>query len=360
MVKFVGFFEMLVVDAKGSAGDICVIWKIGVSLHQNEFNENPITVEVSDAICNWLLVDFYGPPYATKKKKAWKNLTALLESYHGPWDCLGDFNFTANDSEILGGSKGGSSATNYLKDLIIEFGAIDLGCSGKKAWIENVSGFAMVKLCKKQDATRDTLTKWNKEVFGHCQNSINELLSKIAEVQNKPFSEQNGIIEGDLITELSEWLIRSEETNRIDGIKHDDGTWVTGSNQIRQHFLNTFKDLFEEEEVSFLNDLDNLIPPCITKTENLLLRKVLMPEEIKSTIFNMHDTKAPGPNGFPSLFYKKYWPIVGDTMIQVVTSFFEVGTMPKEVNNSLIVLIPKIVNPSTTNNSTYQPLKRGL
>lgn len=280
MVKSVGFFEMLVVDAKGSTGGICVMWKTGVSLHQNEFNKNPITVEVSDAICNWLLVDFYGPSYATKKKKAWKNLTTLLESYHGPWVCLGNFNFTANDSDILGGSKGGSSATNYLKDLIIEFGAIDLGCSGskftwakgrwsnsvikrrldrgianiswrlafprdniahlsaihsnhtpilldanpddnfthrpfrfetswvrdngcysvvEKAWIENVSGSAMVKLCKKQDATRDALTKWNKEVFGNCQNSINELLSKIAEVQNKPFSEQK-----------SKWLIRSE------------------------------------------------------------------------------------------------------------------------------------------------------
>lgn len=39
MVKSVGFFEMLVVDAKGSTGGICVMWKTGVSLHQNEFNK---------------------------------------------------------------------------------------------------------------------------------------------------------------------------------------------------------------------------------------------------------------------------------------------------------------------------------
>ena len=68
----------------------------------------------------------------------------------------------------------------------------------------------------------------------------------------------------------------------------------------------------------------------------------------------MQDLKAPGPDGFPVLFYKKYWPIVGEVVTKVVTSFFVLGSMPKEVNSSLIVLIPKSQNPTSFNN--FRPI----
>ena len=68
----------------------------------------------------------------------------------------------------------------------------------------------------------------------------------------------------------------------------------------------------------------------------------------------MQDLKAPGLDGFPVLFYKKYWPIVGEVVTKAVTSFFVSGSMPKEVNSSLIVLIPKSQNPTSFNN--FRPI----
>jgi len=64
----------------------------------------------------------------------------------------------------------------------------------------------------------------------------------------------------------------------------------------------------------------------------------------------MQDLKAPGPDGFLALFYKEFWHIVGDAVTQVVISFLVAGSMPKEVNSALIVLIPKTSNPSSVNN----------
>lgn len=56
---------------------------------------------------------------------------ALLNSCNCPWVCIGDFNFTTSDNKVLSKSKGGGfSSTNYLKDLIYEFGVVDLGYSG--------------------------------------------------------------------------------------------------------------------------------------------------------------------------------------------------------------------------------------
>lgn len=68
----------------------------------------------------------------------------------------------------------------------------------------------------------------------------------------------------------------------------------------------------------------------------------------------MEDQKAPGPNGFLAIFYKRYWDVVGKAITQAVTSFFVEGSMPKEINSSLIVLIPKSQSPSTINN--FRPI----
>uniref|UniRef100_A0A7N2LF37 Uncharacterized protein n=2 Tax=Quercus lobata TaxID=97700 RepID=A0A7N2LF37_QUELO len=70
----------------------------------------------------------------------------LLGSYEGPWVCLGDFNFTISDSKISGGNRSGSSASNYLKELIFEFGAVDLGFSGNSfTWAGGRWGSSAIK-----------------------------------------------------------------------------------------------------------------------------------------------------------------------------------------------------------------------
>ena len=70
-----------VVEARGNAGDLCIMWKYGVDLKEVEFNKDLIAVKVSEQSAEWLLVGFYGPSYHSKKKKAWGNLFALLESH---------------------------------------------------------------------------------------------------------------------------------------------------------------------------------------------------------------------------------------------------------------------------------------
>ena len=71
---------------------------------------------------------------------------ALLEAYQGPWMCMGDFNYVISEDEASEGRKGCSSATNYLKELMFEFGAIDLGFSGSKfTWAKGRWGNASIK-----------------------------------------------------------------------------------------------------------------------------------------------------------------------------------------------------------------------
>lgn len=63
----------------------------------------------------------------------------------------------------------------------------------------------------------------------------------------------------------------------------------------------------------------------------------------------MEGLKAPGPIGMIATFYQKYWGVVGKSVVASVLSFFECGHMLKELNKTLLVLIPKVKNPQTVN-----------
>ena len=69
------------------------------------------------------------------------------------------------------------------------------------------------------------------------------------------------------------------------------------------------------------------------------LNKRITQEKIKRAIFSMNDAKAPGPDGFKSLFYKKAWNIVGSNVVEAVESFFNSGCMLRKINCTIIALM---------------------
>ena len=84
--------------------------------------------------------------------------------------------------------------------------------------------------------------------------------------------------------------------------------------------MGKFKTLFNEEEVDFPENLDNLITPCITKEENTELCGVPTQSEMKNELFQMQTLKAPRPDGFPILFYKKWCDNILPSVSQAFTS----------------------------------------
>ena len=77
-------------------------------------------------------------------------------------------------------------------------------------------------------------------------------------------------------------------------------------------------------------------------------------QEIKQALFSMGNEKAPGPDGFTSLFLKKAWHFVKGIVIEAIRSFFISGVLLKEVNSTIISLIPKVPNPTSV--SDFRPI----
>lgn len=80
---------------------------------------------------------------------------------------------------------------------------------------------------------------------------------------------------------------------------------------------------------------------CTTNLGTSLIA-IPSPEEIKSILFKMPKNKAPGPDGFSAEFYTASWEIVGSDLVTAVREFFTSGRLLKQINATVISLIPKV------------------
>lgn len=59
----------------------------------------------------------------------------------------------------------------------------------------------------------------------------------------------------------------------------------------------------------------------------------------------MGPKKSLGPDGFTAGFYQLHWDLIGPRVTTAVLNFLNGGSLPTEVNKTVLVLIPKVQHP---------------
>ncbi|GKG18132.1 hypothetical protein Tco_0372430, partial [Tanacetum coccineum] len=77
-------------------------------------------------------------------------------------------------------------------------------------------------------------------------------------------------------------------------------------------------------------------------------------DEVKNALFDIDGNKALGPDGFSSQFFKAAWSTVGGDICKAVKEFFKSSKLLKEVNATIISLVPKLQTPRVV--SDYRPI----
>ncbi|KAL0439808.1 UNVERIFIED_CONTAM: LINE-1 retrotransposable element O protein [Sesamum latifolium] len=104
-------------------------------------------------------------------------------------------------------------------------------------------------------------------------------------------------------------------------------------------------------DLSYLRPWANHI---ITDEEARTLTAPVTRAEIKQAFFDIDEDKAPGPDGYSAGFYKAAWPVIGDEIMTAVEEFFANGRLLKQVNATLLALIPKVQSPTTV--ADFRPI----
>uniref|UniRef100_A0A803PAD0 Reverse transcriptase domain-containing protein n=1 Tax=Cannabis sativa TaxID=3483 RepID=A0A803PAD0_CANSA len=226
-------------------------------------------------------------------------------------------------------------------------------------------------LMGKLSSTKWDLKKWNQDVFGFCDRRLVTLRRQLADIQRIAISQDIIQREAEVQLEILEvegrmdkiWRQKSREhwirfgdanskffhsstiinhrRNAINWIEDSPGIWLSERDAIGGYFNHHFKSLFESSGCIIDNEFTSLFEDRISEADNDLIGRKPDIEEIKEVVFKLHLLKAPGLDGFPGIFYRKYWHTVGPQLSDMVREFFATGVLDKKINHSFICLIRK-------------------
>ncbi|CAL5356308.1 unnamed protein product [Camellia sinensis] len=230
----------------------------------------------------------------------------------------------------------------------------------------------MFQLVQKLKSCKIDLRSWSREMFRNNKFQLALLKSRLDEVQGKPPSEAYMQHQNQLKREIEvllgreemylhqcsriRWLqyedrnssffnasvIQRRQRNQILKLQKEDGTWVESVSEIDNYIREYFENLFSNVGVRDMESALSVVEPLVSREMNTLLIKPVTDTEIKEAVFQLGPLKSPRSDGFPGFFYHTYWDTVNSQIFNVVGSFFNGGYLLKELNQTNLVLIPKV------------------
>ncbi|XP_074315321.1 uncharacterized protein LOC141651512 [Silene latifolia] len=154
--------------------------------------------------------------------------------------------------------------------------------------------------------------------------------------------------EGDENTTFFHRHIKANVHNKVLSIKDIHGSLQTEPDQIEAAFLEYYNDLLGTSKETVSVHYPTVRTGSLISSHHLpLLVKPVTHDEIKQCIFSIPSSKALGPDGFSSQFFKDSWSIIGTVVCEVIMDFFHTGKLLKQLNATLVTLIPKMDNPTS-------------
>ncbi|XP_026377942.1 uncharacterized protein LOC113272303 [Papaver somniferum] len=196
---------------------------------------------------------------------------------------------------------------------------------------ETTSGDTMERL----NSLGEGLTKWSMQTFGDTKREIESEKQKLVDLQATTHSvdireEEKEIFQKIITLEKrdkmfwqqrnkSKWIpstdkntqvfhvsvIHRRSKNKIIALKQDDGEWISDNEQIKNHLLTHFQNVFTKDSNVSPNLFSFENSNMLSEEDCRSLSTIPNAEEIFNVVKNMGSLKFPGPDGYPAVFYKK-------------------------------------------------------
>ncbi|CAH9101392.1 unnamed protein product [Cuscuta europaea] len=163
-------------------------------------------------------------------------------------------------------------------------------------------------------------------------------------------------MQSDRCTKYFHSIVKKRQAkNSIASIRLQDGTLTQSMDQVAKEFISFFKGLFGTVVPSL--DFDPNILASGNTIDQSLFDSLISPVtdlEIKEALFDIGNDKAPGPDGYSLAFFKSNWGKVGEDVCAAVKEFFDSDNMLKQVNHTIVALIPKTTHSPSV--SDFRPI----
>ncbi|EAZ45614.1 hypothetical protein OsJ_30281 [Oryza sativa Japonica Group] len=187
------------------------------------------------------------------------------------------------------------------------------------------------------------LQTWSRTKFINVGRCLEKARKKLAELVERDADRREIRIASDHMNEL---LYREEmlwlQRSRI--------SWLKEGDRNTRFFHNRARWRAKKNKISKLRGPDGTVYSATKDLENLATDYfndmfTADPTVDHSRVTRLFQQKAHGPDGFPARFYQRNWGLIKSDVVRVVKEFFHTGIMPDGINETAIVLIPKVNQP---------------
>ncbi|KAL0283921.1 UNVERIFIED_CONTAM: Transposon TX1 uncharacterized protein [Sesamum radiatum] len=365
------------VDYAGPGNRIWIAWNdefIDVDILNADSQFVHCRVHVHELHETVLLTVVYGANELSARRELWQGLIDLAITVgNEPWLVGGDFNAVLDMSEVSGASGDIRVAMNEFNDCILQTGLLPLPMQVTRKLKALKPVFRQQRRCKGDLAMNVKLAAGFLEVaqnilqydrhnsllllLEHCCRLVYLKASKLEQIMLRQRAKLQWLKGGDQCSRIFFRRVATRRANkRVFQISDDDGNEQTESNVINSIFVEFFQGLLGGDRTDRAIDLRYLRPwarHILTEDEARAIIRPVTTEEVKIAFFDIEEDKAPGPDGFSSGFFKAAWPVVGEEVSSAIIDFFKKGRLLKQLNATLLTLIPK-----RKSGFTHQPISK--
>ncbi|GFY95614.1 hypothetical protein Acr_10g0009990 [Actinidia rufa] len=213
-------------------------------------------------------------------------------------------------------------------------------------WSMQVEGSAMFMLCRKLKALKGPLKALNRQNFSHISARAEAAEEELLQDQQYQHDNTGDANFQSKVSDLRVRALKLAEAEMSFSSQLAKAKYLKNFDKGTKFFHDLIKSNGAKNLIAsiFLADgnKDTVLKGNVLEVDQANnLTRAITEEEIKLTLFSIGDDKVPEPDGFTSCFFKKAWDIVGRDFIAAIMEFFASGQIHKQINHSVLALIPK-------------------
>ena len=122
-----------------------------------------------------------------------------------------------------------------------------------------------------------------------------------------------------------------------------EGELLNTTDNINKYAYSFYRNLYAQQtnEITEQTDFLNALEPKIGELENEMLIKRLDREDIFQALNSTENNKSPGLDGLPYEFYKTYWELIKDDLLQILNNVLTTLSLTESQSLAVIILHPK-------------------
>nr|XP_043615904.1 uncharacterized protein LOC122587803 [Erigeron canadensis] len=231
----------------------------------------------------------------------------------------------------------------------------------EQAWNTEIDGVNQYRVVKKLKLLK---TPFQNLLFkqGNLHKRVDGLRTELDDIQRsidqEPDSARLQELESDYLQRFKEAVLDEEnflkQKSKID--------WLATGGNVSKTFVQHYEKFLGIQGDVSLQPAPDLFTKVLNRNTALKMIREVSDTEIKDAMFSIFDIKAPGPDGFSSAFFKKAWSIVGKEVSLAIHDFFKKGKLLKELNHTILALIPKnqggLDEVVSVNQSAFVPVRK--